>query len=401
MTYSQGLSYYRFVVSFLVIKNTIFYFPMASELFGKNAIIPLMIYDANNSSLFYLKTLLFFPFQYSYSAQLFLILTFITATIYLFGKWRFVSGWILYYFIMVAKERNGFILDGSDNVIQVTLPFLILAETLQPQLVAKVLFLDKIKNFTNFDLFLLALKVQVCFVYFFTSLAKLQGTLWLNGTAVYYTMRVSEFNATSWNVPLTENHYFVVASTYFTILFEIAFPFLIWFKRPKFFIIIAGIFLHVGIWVFMRIDNFSWIMIGTYFLFIADNEYNQFQAIVYKKRLLIYFDSWCPKCRAFISLIRMIDVFENVQYASIRDIKTSDIIDTKRSLREMPSIQTNNDKVYYGFDSLLNVTKAIPILWLFVPLMYVLKITNLGKILYKEIADNRKTLHCNEDECSL
>ena len=119
----------------------------------------------------------------------------------------------------------------------------------------------------------IALLVQVCFVYFFTGLAKIQGDLWLNGTAVYYVMRVDEFRHTSFNIPLTENHYFVVFSTYLTWLWELSFIFLVWFKKTKFYILIIGCLLHIGIWIFMRIDNFSLIMIGTYFMFVTNNEY--------------------------------------------------------------------------------------------------------------------------------
>ena len=83
----------------------------------------------------------------------------------------------------------------------------------------------------------IGLLIQVCFVYFFTALAKFQGSLWLNGTAIYYTMRVDEFRATRWNILLTENHYFVVFSTYFTMLWEISFPFLVWFRQTRLIII--------------------------------------------------------------------------------------------------------------------------------------------------------------------
>lgn len=265
-SYSTGLYYYRVILSFLIIKNVIFYFPMANELFGSNAIMPMNVYKLEMN--LYLPNSLVYPFQYPYAPHLLLLITFFAATMFLFGIWRFISGFLLYYCIMMFKIRNGFILDGSDNVMQVTLPLLIIAESFQDKFIIESRYFNRLRNYTNADIFLGALKLQVCFVYFFTAFAKMQGDLWLNGTAIYYTMRVKEFIATSWNIPLTENHYFVVLGTYFTILFEIAFPFLIWFKRTKYWVIAAGILLHIGIWVFMRIDNFSWIMIGTYSIFI-------------------------------------------------------------------------------------------------------------------------------------
>ncbi|MFM7430668.1 MAG: HTTM domain-containing protein [Flammeovirgaceae bacterium] len=125
--------------------------------------------------------------------------------------------------------------------------------------------------------------IQICYVYFFTALAKLQGALWLNGTAIYYTMRVDEFRATDWNISLTKNHYFVVLSTYFTLFWELSFSFLIWFRQTKVLIIFFGVILHIGIWIFMRIDNFSWIMIGSYAIFISNDDYLRLKSLILQK----------------------------------------------------------------------------------------------------------------------
>ena len=398
MKYTTGLFIYRIILSFLVIKNVIFYLPMADELFGLNAILPMNIYVALVDT--YLLKNISFPFYYPFAPQIFLIITFISATFFLFGTYRFISGILLFYCILMMKLRNGFILDGSDNVIQVTLPLLILAECLQEKFIIKNKIFSRLREYLNGDIFLIALKIQVCFVYFFTSLAKLQGEVWLNGTATYYTMRVAEFNVTSWNVPLTENHYFVVLSTYFTILFEIAFPFLIWFRQTKFWVIWAGILLHLGIWVFMRIDNFSWIMIGTYFVFVNDLEYSAITSYFTKKRLSVYYDSWCPKCVRFVTLIQKIDIFENINYESIRGL-INENIDSKRALLEMPSIEIDSNEAVYGFNSLVNISKSLIILWFLYPVFFILKISKLGDILYREIANNRKIFHCDELECKI
>jgi hypothetical protein len=260
-----------------------FYLPMADELFGLNSIFPFESYMAmmDLHGLSYLT----YPFHISLLPQLYLLLIILLATLYMVAIGGRLIGALLYVSIIILKIRNGFILDGSDNVIQVTLPFLILADNLShfrffKREIATTSLISKLSPIAAYGLM-----VQVCFVYFFTGLAKSQGELWLNGTAVYYTMRVRDFMATSWNIPLTENHYFVVTSTYFTLLFEMAFPFLIWFRQTKFFVILGGILLHLGIWTFMRIDNFSWVMITSYFVFVSDREYETAGAWLKSNRL--------------------------------------------------------------------------------------------------------------------
>jgi hypothetical protein len=276
--FTIGLSIYRVILGGLILKNCIFYLPMADALFGGNAIYDLSLYalDMRISGIGALT----YPFQQPGASQLFLLVTAVAAGCFVLAIGGRVVGVVLYFLVIILKLRNGLILDGSDNVIQVTLPFLIAAQSynyfrLQPKRIALLrspIWSQLYQPVATAAAY--GLMVQVCFVYFFTGLEKMQGELWQNGTATYYTMRVEEFRATEWNIWLTRNHFFVVLTTYSTVLWEQAFAFLVWFQRTKFFVLGLGVLLHVGIWVFMRIDNFSWIMIGTYFVFVTDTEYS-------------------------------------------------------------------------------------------------------------------------------
>lgn len=249
--------------------------PVADELFGAEGIFP---YDAYVELMnYYGIEFMVYPFSLNFFPIIFLLSLTFMALMYMFGIGGKLTGFLMYFMIIILKIRNGFILDGSDNVIQVTLPFLILADNLD-----HFRLFERKKSYNSLwkqylsKYFHVGLLIQVSYVYFFTALAKFQGELWLNGTATYYTMRVRDFMATDFNLILTKNHYFVVISTYFTLFWEISFPFLIWFKKSKIYIVIFGIILHVGIWIFMRIDNFSWVMISTYLLFFNNDEIDSF-----------------------------------------------------------------------------------------------------------------------------
>lgn len=276
-----GLSILRVATAAIVLRNVIFFWPMSPELFGPHAIVP---YDVYLQSLrVYDLVLISYPFQVPGAARILLAITFVCSFCFLLGILKRISGVGLILTLMILRMRNGFILDGSDNVIQVILPFLVFADSYkyftyslpQPRWYRRLCIyarrstiIQTIKYFSC-----LGVMLQICYVYFFTALAKLQGRLWQNGTAIYYTMRVDEFRATNWNIPLTSNHYFVVLGTYFTLLIELSFPFLVWFYQTKYFILLGGVALHVGIWIFMRIDNFSWIMIASYAVFVTNADY--------------------------------------------------------------------------------------------------------------------------------
>lgn len=404
MKRSIGLSLLRVIVSFILIKNAIFYLPMSEQLFGANAIMSIRFYW-HHMHLFGLEHFIY-PFEIPYASAFFLMVMIVLAGMYLFGVGKAVTGVILYMMAIVLKIRNGYILDGSDNVIQVIMPFLIISDAyryfrLCTKPMLKFRLSSTLKNALEVvqHYALAGLLIQVCFVYFFTALAKLQGDLWLNGTATYYTMRVDEFRATSWNIPLTENHFFVVLTTYFTLLWEISFAFLVWFKKTKWYVLLLGVVLHVGIWIFMRIDNFSWVMMATYFVFITDEEYKRIYEKWIYKRVVLYYDNWCPKCMIFKRIITELDISKSIHFEGLRNINLDHTkIDSRRALEEMPSMNLEN-KVVYGFDSILRVSRYTVLLWPVFPFMWMLKVSGLGDWIYRKIAIDRKLVFSCDEEC--
>ena len=274
-SYSFGLSLLRVIISIIIIKNIVLYIPISEELFGKNSFYKYETYSfwMDYYSISFLK----YPFYLPNFSLLFLVSMLIVTFIFMFSIRGILFGIILYVMIIVLKIRNGFILDGSDNVIQVIFPFLLLSDSFKHfsyKNKSDITYNTIIKYIHKY--FHIAILIQVCFVYFFTGYAKAQGELWNNGTAIYYTMRVQDFMALDINLKLTENLYFVVTGTYLTLFWELSFAFLVWFSRTKYYILLLGVFIHLGIFIFMRIDNFSWVMISTYLVFISNREYVKF-----------------------------------------------------------------------------------------------------------------------------
>lgn len=119
------------------------------------------------------------------------------------------------------------------------------------------------------NLALRLMQVHMCIVYFVAGIAKLQGSTWWGGGATWLTMNAPLFNEgldIGW---LTDPrlgewfwHYFCFATTYITLAFEISFPFLIWnrFLRP--WMLFAAVMLHVGIALFMGLGGFGAIMLS-------------------------------------------------------------------------------------------------------------------------------------------
>jgi predicted DCC family thiol-disulfide oxidoreductase YuxK len=116
--------------------------------------------------------------------------------------------------------------------------------------------------------------------------------------------------------------------------------------------------------------------------------------------LTIYIDSWCPLCLRFGSLLKNLDVFGNIQQKDIRNYDGT-LISKEKGLQQLASLSPQSI-VYYGFDNVWQIVLRLPLLWLFVPLFFLLKISRLGHWGYNELAVKRQIipLHCKEEECS-
>jgi len=298
---SIGLSILRFLLCLLVIRNFIKFMPYADILFGPDGIARTDVYG-RNMRLLGLEWLAY-PFEGFWSPQLFLWAGIVVSLLFMLGIGRRITGTVLFIMIIILQWRNYKILDGSDNVIQTVLPWLVLADSYRyfaykmPRLWPAKWSLPKGIYQHLMGLAVLGLMVQVSYVYFFTMIPKLDADDWVNGTALFYVMRLEEFEVTRWNVPLTQNVWFVVLGTYFTLLFEIAFPCLVWFRQTRPWVLLAGFGFHMGIWIFMRIDVFPFIMIATYFVFFSNEEYMQAWAWGKKQR---YIGPWLIKLEGML-----------------------------------------------------------------------------------------------------
>jgi hypothetical protein len=111
--------------------------------------------------------------------------------------------------------------------------------------------------------------LQITYVYLSSSLAKLAHERWRNGWMLRDVLASPVFA----EQPVWIDAWAVVAAfTYGTLLFELAFPFLAWWRKTRPFAIAAGVCFHTGIELTMVIPIFSSVMIASYASFLSDDE---------------------------------------------------------------------------------------------------------------------------------
>lgn len=119
------------------------------------------------------------------------------------------------------------------------------------------------------------------------------------------------------------------------------------------------------------------------------------------RKVIAYYDDWCPICTSFISKIKKLDFFNLIECKKLRALEDEiNGIDLDLAKKEMATYTT---KWHYGFISIYLILVRIPIFWVFIPILILLRYTGLGQILYREMAVNRKIIpiHCGDDMCNL
>lgn len=111
------------------------------------------------------------------------------------------------------------------------------------------------------------LQIQMCLIYGYTGLEKVKGPSWWDGTAVWAVFgnpQLFLFDL-SWlkNFPLV-----IAGLTFLTVLFEVYFPVLVWFRQTRGWLLLLGIFLHAGIAGTIGLVFFSAVMVSSYVLFV-------------------------------------------------------------------------------------------------------------------------------------
>jgi hypothetical protein len=130
------------------------------------------------------------------------------------------------------------------------------------------------------------LQVHVCIIYLASGVSKLQGAAWWNGNAVWGTLANYEFSPMQLQIysgflHLICQHRWLwelvtTSGSYFTLAFEIGFPFLVWSRSTRWIMVVSAVFLHVGIALCMGLVTFSLMMLVAVSVFIPATTVREF-----------------------------------------------------------------------------------------------------------------------------
>lgn len=205
-------------------------------------------------------------------AALLVLLLFLGCLGMIFGFLTKTAIAITFFTLVSFHNRNTFILNSADIVVR---NFLFL------------LFFTPCADFFSFDSWikkkkglspslinrspwaLRLIQIQFCVIYIATVFFKMKGPMWADGTAIYFATRLEEFV----RMPLSILNDLATIKflTWSTLIIEFALGTLVWIRELRYWVLLAGIGLHLGIEMTMHIPLFEWIMIGAMACMIDPN----------------------------------------------------------------------------------------------------------------------------------
>jgi len=189
----------------------------------------------------------------------------------LLGKYTRFSAIAAFILLSSFHEKNPLVLNSGDTLMRLMLFYLILAPS------GKCFSLDSRKKHKTGQQYFIwprrLIQIQLALVYLFAFLPK-SGATWRNGTAVYYFLANSAF--ARFNFEFLGNYMGLVGfMTSATLLIELLFPILIWFKSTRNYMLFAGILLQSSILITSNITFFSLIMIVVHLAFVEPETVNK------------------------------------------------------------------------------------------------------------------------------
>ncbi|MFG3124411.1 hypothetical protein ACGFYO_20715 [Streptomyces sp. NPDC048201] len=268
-----GVSGTRVLLGFVGLMYYVSQYQERNYLFGPDGVLPHDEFKAQLTG-FSLYALSASPayFQVVYHLG---IAAALAVTLGIGGRPGLALHWVL---LWSVYQRQPGLLDGGDNLAYVVIPFLLLTRCYDrfalPTGVAGRLAQGlpgrlRAVSVPFHNLGVLMVATQICLVYVVSGLYKVMGEEWQDGTALFYIMRVAEFELPGWSDLVYENDFLVVLGTYGTVAFLVYFPLGVLVPALRPWAAAASICFHLSIAFFMGLTGFALTMIACDLVFLS------------------------------------------------------------------------------------------------------------------------------------
>jgi|HubBroStandDraft_6_1064221.scaffolds.fasta_scaffold365825_1 hypothetical protein len=369
---------YRILYGIMNLFNLLLMAPDWPAYFGPHAIVTLATVQSTHRG-FRPDLFAFLP-QTDFVTNVFYWVFLVLCIFVMVGFMTRTSLLLVYIGLSSMQLRDPYILNSGDTLLRVTGFFMLFAPAGAAMSVDRLIRIWRGKEGVAVPLCApwaqRLIQIQTSVVYVTTFWWKSFGPKWVNGTSVYFALRMREF--ARFPVPdfLVFNRLFIKAATWGTLFVEFSAGVLMWVKDLRYYVILLVISLHIGIEYTMNIPMFEWITVSTLITFVYPEDLARFWAWVRARampligdaRVVLYDPLLTPSGR-MADVLRAIDVFGRLQLVDARSPEArapgsgrSPSVGKHRFLVVTPG------GLRSGFSALVAISPVVPALWLLAPL---------------------------------
>lgn len=255
---------------------------------------------------------------------------------------------------------------------------------------------------------------QTIVIYFFSAWGKLEGDMWINGTAVAAMLHHVHFFRFS---PETATllTFIVIPATYGSLFFQFGWILLLVPRKllnilPKNLptiplkrtLILTAFLFHGLIFLLMDAGSFSIAMFALLLGLLREDDFAAWKAFWKSsgQPIHILYDGHCRLCQRSIRVLHILDLRQKLIPIDFRDAKSRKTIAPDLSLEDLDRamhIRTSFGTYFKGFFAFRKLCWQIPCLWPIAPTLYIPGIPFLGQKIYDQIAQRRNI--CADGAC--
>jgi len=287
------------------------------------------------------------------------------------------SSWAVFLCLSSIQRRNWYILHSGDTLLLVMGFLLLFAPAGAAISIDRLLRIWRGKDGVDVQpcspWVQRMMQIQTAMLYFSTFCWKTVGSDWVNGTALYYTTRLVEFQR--FPVPILENGLVIKLATWSTLVVEFAMGVLVWVRKLRYWILLLGVCLHLSIEYSMNIPLFQWTAMAGYVTFVDPADLSR--AWAWLRRYLarwfgdtvdVIYDGASVGSSRLANVLRAADIFGRLKFIDRHSSEARAAWPVLAGWQGKTNLLVGaHGALHEGFHGLIAISRLVPLLWWLTP----------------------------------
>jgi len=251
--------------------------------------------------------------------------------------------------------------------------------------------------------YMIPILIGVAFVYSDSILYKLNSPMWLSGLGMWLpaNLPMITWMDSSW---LMNQRWLILAGGYATLVFELVFIFLFWFRSCRAILWFIGTLLHIGILIEFPIPWFGLGVTAIYLLLVPVHWWKKIPLRYHTQRLRFFYDAECPLCLRTRLILSHFDFRGGISFEPLQEQRTTEPLLRNISEQDLFSDVygfTTKGTLVKGLDTYIQAFIAMGYTWPIAITLRLPGLNNIARKTYGIIAQQRSTERCTEESCPL